>query len=171
MHRFGNTIATTHFGHKGSRKTDNKLPALLYSTVHPDPLLTQDLWGDLERQRKKRNKGRDKNNQWELSFTVLWCSSWLGAAKRCCSWSKAELCQQLCSGRFPSPVPHVPSLSVRSDNCRRGSPQTNSLNSHLPHVRTLPVTTESNADHSAFHPVFTDLALNPLCYSTSVRYG
>lgn len=59
MHRFRNTIATTHFRHKGSGKTDNELPALLYSTVHPDPLLAQDFWGDLERHKSKEKKNKN----------------------------------------------------------------------------------------------------------------
>lgn len=169
MHRFGNTIATTYFGHKGSRKTDNKLPALLYSTVHPDPLLTQDLWGDLEWQEgREKKKERQKNNQSKFSLRVPWSSSWLGAATCYCSWSKVVLYQQLLSGHFPSPTVHV-HLSIWSDNCRSASPQTNNLNPHVPKERTLSTTTESNADHSAFPPLFSDLALNPLCYCTSVR--
>lgn len=68
MHRFRNTIATTHFRHKGSRKTDNKLSALLYSTVHPDPLLTQDFWGDLERHKAKQT---NKNQHFLLQLDPL----------------------------------------------------------------------------------------------------
>lgn len=168
MHRFGNTIATTHFGHKGSRKTDNKLPALLYSTVHPDPLLTQDLWGDLKRQREKKKRERKKQ-----SIGTFFYNSLIFFLAGCCRMllltKQSVLCQQLRSGRFPSPIPHVPTLSIRSANCRSGSPQTNSLNSHLPNDRTLSTTTEHNAGHSAFHPIFSNLALNPLCYCTSVR--
>lgn len=50
MHSLRDVVTTAHFGHKGSRKADNELPALLYSPVDLDPLLAQHLWGDLGRQ-------------------------------------------------------------------------------------------------------------------------
>lgn len=49
VHCLRDVVATTYFGHKGSREADNKLPTLLYSPVNLDPLLAQHLWGDLGR--------------------------------------------------------------------------------------------------------------------------
>lgn len=49
VHGLRDTVATAHFGHKGSREANNKLAALLHRPVHLDALLAQHLRGNLGR--------------------------------------------------------------------------------------------------------------------------
>lgn len=105
VHWFRNTIATTHFRHKGSRKTDNKLPALLYSTVHPDPLLTQDFWGDLERHKSKTKRGRGQGgkNTSELYLLQLEpVSCWVLPHA---TWGEKKLCSANSPSLFAFSLP------------------------------------------------------------------